>query len=487
MMATMAETRETSLFEDAIDVPLWLVDDRTTAFADRVHRDRELGVAISARGPLDRVRAWWQRVDAGDRGEVGLRLARARSLATLAVALIAIVLGASLALAVLHYDGRYPVNVVTALALLVGLPFLLFLTTLPLLPGRLPGLSGLQRALASANAGNLATAIFNRISGQDASRLHVGWSRGRGSAARFSKWQLILWSQWAALCFSTSALVTCFAQVVFTDLAFGWSTTLNVSATEATHITAIISWPWASFLPDAVPSATLVDESRYFRLTDTQFRSIPAARLTGWWPFLLMALIVYGILPRLVLWVLAKARLTSAARGLLLDHPEVRALLDRMNSTVVELDNNGPPESPVASGTKRRPPPGLRFADAAIAISWNDALTDEDQWAQANLPGGRYLDAGGARRITDDETILETLDAGKASSILVFTKAWEPPLLDFQDFLEKLRARLGSQISIVVVPLGINGTAADTNDLAAWDHGVGRLGDAQVYVYELPS
>ena len=487
MMAAMAETRETSLLEDAIDVPLWLVDDRARRFADRVHRDRTLGVAIAARRPLDRVRTWWRRVEAPDRGDVGYRIARARSLATLTIAVTAFVLGASLALAVLRFDGQYPVNVVTALALLAGLPFLLVCTTLLLLPGHLPGFGGLQRALATINAGNLAAAVFNRISGDEASRLRTGWPRGRGGpAARFSKWQLILWSQWGGLCFSTAALVVCFAQVVFTDLAFGWSTTLDVSTGEAVRIVSVIAWPWASFLPDAVPGATLIEESRYFRLADSQATPASAARLTGWWPFLLMALTIYGIAPRLALWVFAKARLSRATRGLLLDHPEVRALLDRMDSTVVDLDNAEPTESPITHGPPQRPPPDLRFADAAVSISWNEALSGAD-WAAQQLPGGRYLEAGGARGLDEDERIVANLDLTGATSILLFTKAWEPPLLDFQDFLGKLRARLGKQVSIVVVPLGINGTAADADDLVAWDHGVSRLGDPRVYVHELPS
>lgn len=496
MMAAMAETRETSLLEDAIDVPLWLADDRALKFADRVHRDRQLGLAITARRPLEQVRSWWQRLDTVKPGEAGLRFARARSLATLAISVIAITLGAGLAIAVLRYDGQYPVNVATALALLVGVPVLLLLMTLLLLPGHLPGFGGLQRAVATINAGNLATALFNRISGHDSASPHIGWPRGHGGpAARFSKWQLIVWSQWAALCFSASALVTSFALVVFTDLAFGWSTTLEVTAAEASDIAAIISWPWAEFFPDAVPSATLVEESRYFRLGNrlgnhlgnAESSSIPAARLTGWWPFLLMSLIVYCIVPRFALWLFARARLSSATRLMLLDHPEVRALIDRMNSTVVDLNDDGSEEAPIAGGPKQRPPPGLRFTDAAIAISWNGALTDADQWVREHLPGGGLLEAGGMRRIMDDDKVLASLDARKASSVVLFTKAWEPPLLDFQDFVEKLRAHLGNQASIVVVPLGINGAAANADDLIAWDHGITRLGDPRVYVHEMVS
>lgn len=482
----MAGTPPTPLLEDAIDVPLWLIDDRETAFAERARRDRALGLAITVRTPLGRVRRWWRALDAPERPCQGARFTRARSLATFALTVTAALFGAGLALAVLSYEGRYPVNVVTALALLVGVPFSLMCLAALLMLGHIPGLGGLQRTLAALNIGNLAGRMTMRLvrDGGSAEVLVAGWRRGHGGpVARFSRWQLIVWSQWAGLTFSAAALATCFALVVFTDLAFGWSTTLDVSAGDARHIVNVVSWPWAELAPDAVPTLELIEESRYFRLKGTDTVASPA-QLTGWWPFLLMAMIVYGILPRAALLALAFIRLNAATRSLLLDHPEVRALLDRMNATVVDLDGGEPETPPAASPSARRLSRVPRFAAGTLAISWNDALSTAGAPLKDQLTDGRCLDAGGARSLADDEALLAAVEPGRATAIVVFTKAWEPPLLDLEDFLQKLRQRIGKGTSIVVVPLGINGGAPSAEEMAAWDHGVSRIGDPELYVHE---
>ena len=50
----------TPLFEDAIDVPLWLEADRHTPYAERVRRDRDIGRRIRQRSRVERVRSWWR-------------------------------------------------------------------------------------------------------------------------------------------------------------------------------------------------------------------------------------------------------------------------------------------------------------------------------------------------------------------------------------------------------------------------------------------
>jgi hypothetical protein len=256
------------LFEDAVDIPLWLEQDRGADLAERLHRDRTLGLELRGRRPLGRVRAWWRLLPTDTRPDLGRRLQRARVLVSVFLALTGVLVGAGLTLAVFRYEGDYPVNVVAALALLAGLPFLMALTTLLLMPGRIPALKPLQDALAAINVGNLATAFFNRFADAGASdRFRLAWPAARsGATARFARWQLLCWSQWFGACFSIGALGMAFLLVVFTDLAFGWSTTLDVDAVQAQRIAAVIALPWATWLPAAVPDVALVAESRFFRL-----------------------------------------------------------------------------------------------------------------------------------------------------------------------------------------------------------------------------
>ncbi|HET8699962.1 MAG TPA: DUF2868 domain-containing protein, partial [Gammaproteobacteria bacterium] len=256
----------TSLFADAIDVPTWLEADRATPYAQRVRRDRDLARGIAQRDAVGRVRTWW-RLTAGEASEgLGTRLDRLRGAVTLAMVLIGGVTGVSVALAAFAYDGSRPVNVVRLLALLVGAQLLLLaLTLLLLLPGRVPGLKQLQELLIALNPGAWAGSVFRKLAGPapDVSRL---FDRGRLAAGRFAKWQVLCWSQSAAVAFNVAALATAIVLVTFSDLAFGWSTTLEADPATVARVVHAIAAPWAALVPAAVPSATLVEQSQFFRL-----------------------------------------------------------------------------------------------------------------------------------------------------------------------------------------------------------------------------
>ncbi|MCZ6888727.1 MAG: DUF2868 domain-containing protein [Gammaproteobacteria bacterium] len=497
-----------SLFEDAIDVPVWLEEDSHGTFRARVQRDRTIGCGLHETRPLKRVRAWWRLVEAAPKPQLGSRLRVARAWVSFAVCGLGALVGGGVAAAALRYDGTYPVNVVMALALLVALPLLLFVGTLVLLPGWLPGVKRVQDLLAAVNVGNLVSGLFNRLA-HERDALQLGWNHaGSGPAAAFAKWQAVVWSQQAGLCFSAAAVAVAFMLVVFTDLAFGWSTTLQITSTDAHSIVAAIAWPWSSWLPGAMPDSVLLEESRFFRLEDGIGGiggMVAAGRLTGWWPFLVMSLVVYGVLPRLLLLCIAEVRLRSATRRMLLDDPRVTALLDRMDVALIGLDSgmdSGIDRGDVADvrveETRRGAFHAFRHDGPVNAIAWNYSMPEDSaESSPGALPGGdieHWLRAhvkdlrgpavymGGGNAPAHDRQVLQDIEVGGTSLVLMLTKAWEPPLLDCLDFLRALRGRLGRDVSIAVVPLGVGGGEAEGMDLAAWHQRVLTLGDGRTYV-----
>ena len=477
-----------SLFEDALDIPAWLEGDRALAFRERAHRDRKLGLAIRGSRPLVRVRAWWRQVDADARPELGAKLKRTRAWVSLVLCAAGALLGSGLALAVLRYDGHYPVNVVAALALLVIAPLLLMIASLLLMPGRVPGLRMLQDAVATVNVGNLAASVFNRFATRPVGELNFDWGGSRGGPlARLAKWQVMFFSQLAGLSFSLAATLTAFALVVFTDLAFGWSTTLDVAALQAHRVVELVSWPWGQWVGDAVPGVALVEESRFFRLDSGDPLDVAAGRLTGWWPFLLMSLLTYGVLPRCVLLVVARARLSAATRDVLLEDVGVRALLDRMDSAV--LDSEGEGEEPPVESSSHATRASVRFADTVRVVAWDLAGEEElvDEWLTTHVEKrhGSPVFLGGDNELAADELALTAFSTDDSTMVLVLVKGWEPPLLDCMDVLRSLRTRVGSQASLLVVPLGLDVGAPRADELDAWRHAIARLADPGVYVEAL--
>jgi hypothetical protein len=477
--------RPTTLFEDAIDVPTWLEADRLTPYAERVRRDRGIARSFAPASRLQSVRKWWREAAAGDHSSDGARLVRVRTLVTFVMAGLGIAAGITVALAAFRYDGSQPVNVVRLLALLVGVQLAFLALTLLLLMGRAIGFKSFQDLLATITPGGWAASVFRRLARASpvAARL-FDWHSARASAGRFAKWQILFWSQAAAVAFNVAALVSAILLVTFTDLAFGWSTTLEANPAAVSRAVQAIAWPWHTFVPGAVPSTALVEQSQFFRLESGSLASGASRALGGWWPFTVLCVVTYGLLPRLALLVLAAARLRAATGALLLDEPRVTALLDRMAAPEIETAAEAHDAAPAGSPTPAASPP-RPITGRANAVIWDDSLAPDAARTYSRERLGFELasiaEAGGGRAMVDDRAALEQAGDG-AHPVVVFAPAWEPPLLELLDFLAELRRRLGTAASIVVTPVPEGAREVSTLELETWMRAMGRLADPHLYV-----
>jgi hypothetical protein len=478
----MPRPAKSTLLEDAIDIPAWLEADRLTPHAARSRRDRDIGLKLESRNRLQRVRGWWRAV-APHEERAGARLERIRAAITAVIALLGAALGASVALAAFQYDGTQPVNVVRLIALLVIVPLFFLVASLLFLPGRVPLLRGLQDLIAPLNIGALALAVFRRLA-RSSPDLGVAfdWRAGRSGTARLAKWQLMRWSQVAAVGFNVAALATALLLVTFTDLAFRWSTTLDADPQAVTRIVHAIAWPWHVAVPSAVPSAELIAESQFFRLDSDALASGRA--LAAWWPFTLLTIVTYGLLPRLVLLVVAGARLRAAERALLLDDARVTALVDRMASPAVETAAAEHAESSAAPSEDAAA--YREVTGRARAVIWEGCVSAPGARAHARNRLGLELvaiaEAGGNRTLGADAQALDAIGASEPGPVVVFTPAWEPPLLELLDFLGELRLRVGAEHSIVVTPVADGARTVTAVEHETWARAVGRLRDPRLYV-----
>jgi hypothetical protein len=229
--------------------------------------------------------------------------------------------------------------------------------------------------------------------------------------------------------------------------------------------------------------ATLVEASRFNRLESVPIDSGRAVLLGSWWPFVLMCVACYGFLPRLVLLLIGLSRLKRAIRTMLLGEPEVLALLDRLARNRVgfeQADEDGP-----SSGSEARagPPPSSAGGHTAFLV-WNEAASDE---AVAGW-GRKYLETEGMvvrcsiwQESSARASVLGTLP-DSVERLVVVTKGWEPPLLEFTDFLAELRGQLGNGPTIVIVPLGTRGAVVHEADREVWARALGRHDDPRLYV-----
>ncbi len=488
-----------------VDIRHWLHEDAAQPIALRHKRDRALALlepalATIAVGPsasslephrLDskaqtaRVVTWWQRLEAEptpNRTALVAKIRLALRSAPFLLGLLGLALGAGAASAALAYDGSHPVNLIAVLMLLVGLPGVFLLLTLLLLPGRMPGLGWLQQLLANLNLGQWLTRWLSyKIATQDDQPLDTlglsalsGWRASRSAAARVGKWLMLAISQAFTIGFFVGALVALFALVSFTDLAFGWSTTLELAPQSVANWVQTSALPWAAWLPQAAPSAELVLQSQYFRAAGAPAN---AQQLGGWWPYLVMCLLIYGLLPRLLLLLVSRWRLAKATQGLLLDDPQVDALLERLETPWVERSISAP-ETDIGTGIAQ-PPAAVGLPQGRYAlVVWNQAVAPAPimawlQQRQVELDA-QALQLSGHRAATQGlASVTEQLVS--VQHLVVVTKSWEPPLLELHDLLQALAKLLKPEGRVMVLPLSLALVGSMSDELSDADVSANQL------------
>lgn len=280
------------------------------------------------------------------------------------------------------------------------------------------------------------------------------------------------------LAFTVTGLVTLMVMVVLQDLAFGWSTTLDTGASRYYQLVDLLSTPWQTLIPAAVPSLELVEATRFYR-TEALVSDTDPARWGQWWPFVAMAWLVYAILPRLVMWLLARLHLQWRARTLLNRHPEMTALAYRLETPCLDHGNthNDSHDLPdTETIVQLHKPP----ADTLL-LGWAGAGR---QRRPDSLPRqtDRMAEAGGVASLEEDRLLIDQtgsqLSRQAAPAITILVNAWEPPTGDLADFLTLARSRWPRQVRIYLFPLAQNVDQSPAPQvLAQWSRFVQRLDD----------
>jgi len=459
----------------SIDIHHFLEQDRALRLSERAARDRAIGKDIarsgSARTDSERVLAWWQAIQSAPHGPVqragGERVVTVRRWLNIVLILAGLFIGGSVCSVALAYDGRYPVNLLAFVGVMVGLPMLLLAFTLLAMGLRTSGMGRAEgAALTGWQVNSWLLGLWERLSGSR-------WQSGFGQSdarARFAYWQVLSFSQLFSVGFFAGALVMLMVLVAVTDLAFGWSTTLRLDAAEVHSWFVLLSAPWSGFWPDAAPSLSLVETSRYFRL-EGDMGEVRAARLGEWWPFVLMVLLVWGLAPRVAMLGLCSWRVASASRELLREHSEVTALLDRMATPALALGEDVHTSVPEAGA--RGEVAALHNVDDARIVVWNEAVA----------AAGKPLRLGSLLNDSELRAAISGMEQA-VPRVLVLVKAWEPPMLEVLDMLQLLRRHLGEASSILVTPVGLpeQSFTPAAEDVDIWSAAVAKLKDAHTYV-----
>jgi hypothetical protein len=489
-----------------IDLEAQLSRDRDAEPGALAARDRALvaGAVTDGvhRGAL--LARWLDELRARERGALYPGRAVAGALRGLrgALALAGLVLGWGAGTAVMSYGGGHPVNVWDFLLAFVGVQVLLLALLLasfflPLATLGAPALGLFRSALG---------ALYPRVAGRvlrdgtaRAGEWRTLWHRVRSRRSLYhavEPWLLLSLTQTFAVAFNVGVLAAVLRLVVFTDVAFGWSTTLvELDARRFHGLARAVATPWRALWPEAVPSEALVEATRYSRLESAYQisgagRSARPELVGGWWRFLVGALLVYGLAPRALLLALARLRAARLLARLPHDDAEVGRVLDRLAAPHVET--RAPGEEPAGTlpiarrGTALAAAPGKPCA----LVLWRDVPGGPPLEARVSRALGRpvlRVRSAGGRDHEEAAGDWAALGAG-ADPVAVVAEAFEPPDRGIQRFLASLRRALGPGRLVVVLLVGAapdGRTPPRDEDVLVWRDALAPLEDPYLAIEPL--
>jgi len=458
---------------ELINLECQLLKDNDINPATLRKRDRKIGQELAIQN-LNRSKlflAWLKRVQTFDQQSPGHLLETGHRWFGFFLLILGLMMGGATAASVLSYNGSSPVNVVHFFAVIVGVQLItIILFVLNLLPISIkkfiPGSGDFYNFIRELSYlfSRLTAKIFSHLQTNQLTKIWLDLKQLKIRQKLYGsveKWFVIGLTQRFSLAFNLGALATCLYLISFSDLAFAWNTTLQISTESFHKIVHIIAIPWSCLFPDGVPSLELVESSRYFRLNAEYIQSpthttLPqAAVVGGWWKFLILSLIFYGLLPRIIIFSFAKLKLKNILSKLPLKSADFESLYDRLTRPLVETQSirQDDPVSEIALPDSKQT---LNLKNKyCTLIKWADLEMPENEFAQIiNLRFGwkikDKLTAGSLDYQSSDTTTYKFIkDQKEQNPILILAESWEPPTAIIH-FLRQLRKMISNNRQIII-------------------------------------
>jgi hypothetical protein len=477
---------------ELIDLEVQLAADEERSESALAARDAEIAGAVRGKPTSRRalLGAWLHEVrQRPSPGQTAVRSYR-RASALLSLAMFGV--GALVAVSIFNFTGDHPINVLIVLGVFVLLQLLslaVSVVALAVAAARPGFFEGMPLVLFMKQ---LAARLWRRASEErvdEATRTAVNRLLSRRSLYRgVERYVLFRHVQVAAVWFNLGALAVLLVEVTVTDLAFGWSTTLQLGPERFFQMCERLSAPWSHWFPDAIPSRELVQATQYFRLEGAYVGAADGARIADpslsgrWWPFLAACLVTYGLLPRLVFAAWSRLMVALSLRTVPLDTPDITRVLARLDTPGLWRSHSDDPGNIAPLGAGLDPVGSLGDKPGrAVGVLWRDA-----EIAQSSVAGfarARYqaamqspLGAAGGHDFTEDQRFVESLDPADDALLLIVAEPWTVPDAALKRFIGEARAR-GSKRPIVVALTG----GGSGEDAAIWAGYLAELRDPYLY------
>lgn len=469
-------------------------------------RDRRIGLSLQKMA-VDRKKlflAWLENINCNSQNSIGQHIERGHMWVRILLLVTGFLSGLSLGSALLSYDGTNPVNIVHFLAVFIGLQsFFLLAVAINIAPrlltSFLPGTGEFQKLLRALTyfLGRRIEKALDHIPEEKRSALQQDWgriSRRHRIYTHVERWLLLSTTQRFGVAFNLGALGACLYLIIFTDIAFAWNTTLEIKAASFHHIIGFVARPWAWFFPEGVPSLQLVEATRYFRIDGDYVNPLLPGRFVnpeivgGWWPFLILSLVFYGLLPRLFFSGFANLKYRLALKKTALETADYDALYDRLMSPIVETralssETGGLQKEKADSIIETEP---IRKGECSL-LQWGEIEFDLHRTRRVlesrfGLVPKEVYAAGGMDALQDKKVIVEIgAEPDQAVPLVIIVESWEVPSKAIIWFLAELRKEIQEKRAILIALLNIDEDMKPvppaTMDWQNWRRSMAESGD----------
>lgn len=376
---------------------------------------------------------------------------------TFTLVVIGFMLGILSGIALLSYNGHEPVNVVYFMAMVIALP--LFTMVLALLS--MFKTKSAQSALVHISPSYWMEKILKVFSEKTLNQIDT-----LKINPLLANWIVIKRAQGIALFFSFGLLVSLLIVIATKDIAFAWSTTLQITPESFHSFINTVAFPWKDWVPTAVPSLELIEQSQYFRLGDKLNEEMiaNASKLGEWWKFLTFSTLFYAIFLRFLMFVITSFGLRYVLKRSFFTLEGASTLLRDINEPIISTHATTA-EKPFVSFSQNEISTLCKLDASydvlqgwAIPKSQLRVMSDSMKVISPNL-----FEVGGGNSLQEDSKIVSK----SHGEVLLFVKAWEPPTMDFMDYVEELLQKVDK---IIIYPVGSanEGYRAESKFIDIW-------------------
>jgi len=323
-------------------------------------------------------------------------------------------------------------------------------------------------------------------------------------------WPVFTLLQVLAIGFNSGVLSATLLKVISADIAFGWQSTLQVSRQFVFTLVKSIALPWSWFVPENIAYPSLAHIKGSQMILKEGVYHLATEALVSWWPFLCLAVLFYGLLPRMVLLFVGLSNQRRSMARLQFKGAACRQLLQRMITPLVSSQAPMPNRSmpPFAQGLPQLDESGeARFVgpddqggrQTAIALIPDELYEQCPLHTLQTLLQNRLgvtvqetLRTGEAYQ--DEQLVLDQIEeknsTSKIENIVLLQEAWQPPISEFFYFLKGLRSILGADVPLFVALVGKPGpdtifTPIKKEDMKIWRQKIMAMGEFDIQVLEL--